>query len=55
MVVDHTIEEVRNRLEAAGVPIEKELTPLGATGEAPAVYMKNPFGYTVELKSTAEE
>jgi len=51
IVVDHTIEEMRERLDRAGVPIQKELTPLGATGEAPAAYVKDPFGYTVELKS----
>jgi catechol 2,3-dioxygenase-like lactoylglutathione lyase family enzyme len=55
IVVDHPIAEIRDRLEAAGVPIERELTPLGATGEAPAAYVEDPFGYTVELKSAHPE
>lgn len=55
IVVDHTIEEIRTHLDAAGVPVEKELTPLGATGEAPAAYVEDPFGYTVELKSAYPE
>jgi hypothetical protein len=28
-------------------------SPLGATGEAPAVYIRDPFGYRVELKARA--
>ncbi|OYR64617.1 lactoylglutathione lyase, partial [Halorubrum ezzemoulense] len=36
----------------AGVEVEKRLdSPLGATGEAGAVYVRDPFGYRVELKA----
>jgi catechol 2,3-dioxygenase-like lactoylglutathione lyase family enzyme len=55
VVVDHPIDGIRDRLREAGVPIERELTPLGATGEAPAAYVEDPFGYTVELKSASPE
>ena len=47
-------EAVVERLSAAGVDIEMELdAPLGATGRAPAVYVEDPFGYLLELKTTA--
>ena len=55
VVLDHPIGEIRERLDEAGVPIGRELTPLGATGEAPAVYVEDPFGYTVELKAAVRE
>ena len=47
-------ETVVERLSAAGVDVETELdAPLGATGRAPAVYVEDPFGYLLELKTTA--
>jgi len=52
LVVDHDVETVKSRLDDAGVEVERELdAPLGATGTAPAVYVRDPFGYRVELKS----
>ncbi|QZY01023.1 VOC family protein [Halobaculum rubrum] len=55
LVVDEAIEAVTDRLADAGVEVEQELaSPLGATGEAPAVYVRDPFGYRVELKAPAE-
>ena len=46
-------EAVVERLLAAGVDVEMELdAPLGATGRAPAVYVEDPFGYRLELKTT---
>lgn len=51
LVVDEDIESVRETLDDAGVAVERELdSPLGATGEAGAVYVRDPFGYRVELK-----
>jgi catechol 2,3-dioxygenase-like lactoylglutathione lyase family enzyme len=52
--VDATVDEVRAELVAADVDVDQELTPLGATGEAPAVYVHDPFGYYVELKAEVE-
>jgi len=53
IVVDEPIEAVRDRLEEADIPIERDGNPLGATGRAPAVYVRDPFGYLIELKSTS--
>jgi catechol 2,3-dioxygenase-like lactoylglutathione lyase family enzyme len=49
--LDHGIDEVKRRLDDAGVEVEREGTPHGATGTAPAVYVTDPFGYLVELKA----
>ena len=47
-------EAVVERLSAADIDVETELdAPLGATGRAPAVYVEDPFGYLLELKTTA--
>jgi len=52
LVVDEELAAVRERLADAGIEVERELdSPLGATGEAPAVYVRDPFGYRVELKA----
>jgi catechol 2,3-dioxygenase-like lactoylglutathione lyase family enzyme len=48
--VDADVDAIRETLTAAGAEIERELVPLGATGEAPAVYARDPFGYLLELK-----
>ncbi|KAB1198101.1 MULTISPECIES: VOC family protein [Haloferax] len=52
---DHTIDEIRASLDAAGVEVDRQLDPLGATGVAPAVYVTDPFGYTLELKALPTE
>lgn len=55
LLVDADIEAVKRDLADAGVDVEEELDgPLGATGEADAVYVRDPFGYRVELKEPAE-
>ena len=52
VAVEGSADEIEAELEAAGVDIEKSLDePLGATGESPAVYVRDPFGYRVELKA----
>ncbi len=52
--VEESLDDIESELAAAGVEIEKRLdSPLGATGEAPAVYVRDPFGYRVELKANA--
>jgi catechol 2,3-dioxygenase-like lactoylglutathione lyase family enzyme len=54
VLVEESIGEIEAELDAAGVEIEQTLDdPLGATGEAPAVYVRDPFGYRVELKAPA--
>ena len=52
VVVEGSAAEIEAELEAAGVEVEKSLDePLGAVGESPAVYVRDPFGYRVELKA----
>lgn len=52
VVVEESIAEIEAELDAAGVEVERTLdSPLGATGEAPAVYVRDPFGYRIELKA----
>ncbi|WP_050032233.1 VOC family protein [Halorubrum halophilum] len=52
VVVEESLDEIESELYSAGVEIEKRLdSPLGATGEAPAVYVRDPFGYRIELKA----
>lgn len=50
LLVEESISEVKDRLVDAVVEIESELEPLGATGVAPAVYVRDPFGYLIEIK-----
>ncbi len=53
LVVESDIETVKAELGRADVAIRNEIdAPLGATGRAPAVYVEDPFGYTVELKTS---
>ena len=50
---EESIETIQTHLHNHSIPIDRELTPLGATGVAPAVYVTDPFGYRVEIKATA--
>ena len=53
IVVEDDIDAIRQQLTDAGVEIEREPRELkGATGTAPAVYVRDPFGYRVEIKTT---
>ncbi|MDY6769111.1 MAG: VOC family protein [Candidatus Nanohaloarchaea archaeon] len=52
IVVDTPLDELKQLLEEHGVDIDREGTPWGSTGRAPAVYVTDPFGYTIELKTT---
>jgi len=54
VVVEESLETIEHELEQAGVDIERTLdAPAGATGRAGAVYVRDPFGYRVELKTVA--
>ncbi|WP_284012650.1 VOC family protein [Halobaculum litoreum] len=56
LVVEEDVEAVRSALADAGIEVERELdSPRGATGEAGAVYVRDPFGYRVELKAPVAE
>jgi catechol 2,3-dioxygenase-like lactoylglutathione lyase family enzyme len=51
LIVESDIEALKEHLSTAEVPVESELdSPLGATGRASAVYVRDPFGYRIELK-----
>lgn len=51
IVVDDPIDTVKDRFEDAGVEIRRESTPWGSQGRAPAVYVEDPFGYVIEVKT----
>lgn len=55
VVLEDSIDEIRQELSDAGVSIDREGTPRGAAGTAPAVYVRDPFGYRIELKATVHE
>lgn len=51
LVVEEDVGTIKEQLARAGIDVERELdSPSGATGEAGAVYVRDPFGYRVELK-----
>lgn len=54
IVVNQPIGEIKRRLEDAGINVQREGNPLGATGRAPAVYVEDPFGYIIELKERGD-
>lgn len=51
IVIDADIDELKAVLAEADIEIQRESNPLGATGRNPAVYVEDPFGYTLELKA----
>ncbi|MFW5935470.1 MAG: VOC family protein [Halolamina sp.] len=52
VVVEESIDAIERELTDAGIEIEREPRELkGATGTAPAVYVRDPFGYRVEIKA----
>jgi catechol 2,3-dioxygenase-like lactoylglutathione lyase family enzyme len=51
LIVESDVEGIRDLAEREGVPVERESTPLGATGRNGALYVTDPFGYTLELKA----
>ena len=54
IVVEEEIDTIEQQLTDAGIEIEREPRELkGATGTAPAVYVRDPFGYRVEIKTSA--
>ena len=56
LLIDDEVAAIERQLDEAGVTIEnRHDSPLGATGRAPAVYVEDPFGYQVEVKTTIDE
>lgn len=50
IVLEATVDEIKDALDEAGYDVRRESTPLGATGRNPSVYVEDPFGYVIELK-----
>lgn len=50
LIMDEPINELTERLGNHGVEILREGSPFGSTGRAPAVYVRDPFGFVLELK-----
>lgn len=51
IVLDEKIEDVKEILEENDIEILREGNPLGAKGRGPGVYIRDPFGYKIELKA----
>lgn len=52
--VAESMAMIETTLAEANIEIDRRLTPRGATGVAPAVYVTDPFGYRIEIKSEQE-
>jgi len=50
LIVEQSVEDLKEDFIDEGIEIEMELEPLGATGSAPAIYIRDPFGYLIEIK-----
>lgn len=51
ITLDEKIDDVKEILEENNIEILREGNPLGATGRGPGVYIRDPFGYKIELKA----
>lgn len=51
ITLDEKIEDVKETLEENDVEIVREGNPLGAKGRGSGVYIRDPFGYKIELKA----
>lgn len=52
VVVEDSIDAIEQQLRDAGVEIERGARDLkGATGTATALYVRDPFGYRIEIKT----
>ena len=49
--LDESAAAIRERLESAAITIEDDREVLGAAGSARALYVRDPFGYLLELKT----
>lgn len=50
IVKDWDTEELEERVREEGFDVLRKSEPLGTQGRAPAVYVRDPFGYKLELK-----
>ncbi|MFB6159080.1 MAG: VOC family protein [Candidatus Nanohalobium sp.] len=54
LITNDSITELKEKW-GSKVEIERESNPWGPGGRAPAVYIKDPFGYTIEIKENPEK
>ncbi len=50
--IEESIDDIKARFTSHDIDIEQESNPLGATGTAPAIYVRDPSGYLLEIKET---
>lgn len=50
IVKDTDVAELKSEAQSKGFEVLREGTPLGTQGRAPAVYLKDPFSYVIEVK-----
>ena len=53
--IEESIDDIKAQFTAHDIDIERESNPLGATGTAPAIYVRDPFGYLLEIKETGDD
>ena len=51
--IKESIDDIKAQFTAHD--IERESNPLGATGTAPAIYVRDPSGYLLEIKETGDD
>jgi catechol 2,3-dioxygenase-like lactoylglutathione lyase family enzyme len=51
VAVEEDAEAVRESLADAGIEVEREIDALGAVGTTPSLYVRDPFGYLVEIST----
>lgn len=49
--LDEPADSIRETVENSGLSVEDDRTVAGAMGEGRAVYVRDPFGYLIELKA----
>ena len=52
--IEESIDDIKERFTANDIDIERESIPLGATGTAPAIYVRDPSGYLLEIKEAED-
>lgn len=51
ILIDKDLDDLEKELRQNDYEILRKANPLGSQGRAPALYVEDPFGYVVELKS----
>jgi catechol 2,3-dioxygenase-like lactoylglutathione lyase family enzyme len=52
--IEESIDDIKAQFTGHDIDIERESKPLGATGTAPAIYVRDPSGYLLEIKETGD-